>query len=69
MGVSTSSTASPATMAANIKKIETDVTHTVEVSAPFDYANDKNGLTVKVDGVTVYTIYGQWTARSWSGKV
>ena len=44
-------------------------THTIKVSAPFNYSNDENGLTVIIDGVTVYSQYGHWTARSWSGTI
>lgn len=43
--------------------------HTIKISAPFDYANDQNGLTVIIDGVTVYTTYGHWCARSWNGTI
>lgn len=43
--------------------------HTINISAPFDYANDNNGLTVIIDGVTVYSTYGHWCARSWNGTI
>lgn len=46
-----------------------DKIHTVKCDVLHDYANDRNGLVVYVDGKGIHSEYGPWQARSYTFEV
>lgn len=46
-----------------------DKIHTVKCDVLHDYANDRNGLVVSVDGKGIHGEYGPWQARSYTFEV
>lgn len=46
-----------------------DKIHTVKCDVLHDYANDRNGLVVYVDGKGIHSEYGPWQSRSYTFEV